>query len=158
MIYPMKLIILKNKYMAAVTLNPVLLSIHGRIGNTVFYHNRGKTCARQHVIPRNPDTKVQRIVRQTFANAIKVWQSMDQDKRYKFNRKVRNLCMSGYNLFISEYMKTMISNKTNESSWQTTIAGQYMYAFQKRITSVSYSIINKNAENTHFMPIQISPG
>lgn len=68
--------------MATIELNPIILSLHGRIGNVVFYHSRNKTYARIHVIPRNPDTEIQRIVRRTFANAVKSWRGMSQEEKY----------------------------------------------------------------------------
>jgi hypothetical protein len=83
----------------------LLNSISGRIGNIVFYTNRGRQCVRKHVIPRNPDTAAQRIVRCAFSDAVRSWQSLSEDEQYAYTRKARNLNMSGYNLYISKYMK-----------------------------------------------------
>jgi hypothetical protein len=94
----------------------IVKSISGRIGNVVFYTRRrsGKgtitQCIRTHVIPRNPDTEAQRAVRRSFGDAVREWQSMSPDEQYSYNRKARNLNMSGYNLYISIYMKSLIRN------------------------------------------------
>jgi hypothetical protein len=66
---------------------------------------------RAYVVPRNPDTEAQRIVRRTFAEAVHSWQAMTPDDKYAFVRKARHLNMSGYNLHISQYMKTMLALK-----------------------------------------------
>lgn len=91
--------------MAKANINPLLKSIRGRFGNVVFYNRHGNTYIRRHVMPRNPRTMVQQLNRYAFAEAVRLWQAMPADERYRFIRKARNLNMSGYNLFISEYMK-----------------------------------------------------
>lgn len=94
--------------MAIATPAPMIKAIHGRIGKLVFYHSRGKQCVRTHVIPRNPDTEAQRSVRRSFADAVFSWQSMSPEERHTYNRKARYMNMSGYNLYISQYMKTRL--------------------------------------------------
>ncbi len=96
--------------MATATPNIMIKSISGRIGNLVFYQRRGIQCVRTYVIPRNPDTLAQKAMRRNFADAVLSWQSMTADERYAFTRKARNINMSGYNLYISLYMRTIISN------------------------------------------------
>ena len=92
--------------MATAILNPIITEITGRMGNLVFYRRHNTQCLRTYVIPRNPDTSAQKIVRNNFAEAVKSWQSMTPDEKYKFTRKARNLQMSGYNLYISTFIKT----------------------------------------------------
>ncbi len=87
----------------------IINSIRGRIGSLVFYKRMGTHCVRTHVIPRNPDTEAQRIVRRGFGNAVRSWQALTTDEKYTFNKRARYMNMSGYNLYISEYMKTNIS-------------------------------------------------
>jgi hypothetical protein len=60
-------------------------------------------------VPRNPDTLLQRNVRRSFADAVKSWQFLTDEEKYKFTRKARRTHMSGYNLFISEFIKESIS-------------------------------------------------
>ena len=92
--------------MAKVELNPLIKSLHGRAGNIVFYNRYGKTYARLFVVPCNPDTEAQRKIRHAFGDAVKTWQSMSCEQKCRYNRKARYLNMSGYNLFISCYMKS----------------------------------------------------
>ena len=90
--------------MAIAKLNPVIMSINGRFGNSVFYVSRNRQCVRTYIVPRNPDTPLQREVRKTFAEAVKSWQLISPEEKYVYTRKARGLGMSGYNLYISEFM------------------------------------------------------
>jgi hypothetical protein len=91
--------------MATATPNILINSIRGRIGNVVFYTRYGRQCVRTYVIPRNPDTEAQRAVRRSFADAVASWQAMPPEEQHEYNRKARYLNMSGYNLYISNYLK-----------------------------------------------------
>jgi len=91
--------------MAVVTLNPVFRSMKGRIGGIVFYNNNDMLYARIKAIPANPDTEEQRIVRKTFGDAVRSWQSLPIEDKQKYNKKARRLSKKGYNLYISLYMK-----------------------------------------------------
>ena len=91
--------------MATVRLNPAFDSVHGKIGKIVHYNRNGVQCARSYAVPRNPDTAAQRRNRKTFAEAVKLWQELSPGEKYRYNRNARKLRMSGYNLFISRYLK-----------------------------------------------------
>ncbi len=99
--------------MAKAKLNPMFTSINGRIGNIVFYKRKGIQCLRRYVIPHNPDTEAQRKNRHTFRNAVSSWKALSVEEKNTWNKKVRRLRkqMSGYNLYISEYMKENNINK-----------------------------------------------
>jgi hypothetical protein len=99
--------------MATANTNILINSISGRIGSVVFYINRGRQCVRSYVAPRNPDTLAQRIVRRAFGEAVRSWQSMSLDEKYNYTRKARHLNMSGYNLFISNYLKRTMRTLTH---------------------------------------------
>ncbi len=100
--------------MATAKPNILINSISGRIGNVVFYTRHRAAngaitqCVRKHVIPRNPDTEAQRTVRLAFGDAVRTWQVMPADEQYTYTRKARHLNMSGYNLYISIYLKKII--------------------------------------------------
>ena len=144
--------------MAKAKLNPILTSMHGRIGNMVFYRRRNREYIRMHVIPRNPDTESQRIVRRTFADAVKSWQAMTKDERYKFNRKARNLCKSGYNVYISEYIKARISAMSKPDLKSGHSNELYSSGIQRTITSVSPPFITVFRKNMPSIPFQYNPG
>ena len=54
--------------MASITMASPFESVRGSIGGLVFYNRHGKTYARKHVIPANPDTEGQRAVRRAFGD------------------------------------------------------------------------------------------
>jgi hypothetical protein len=124
--------------MATAKPNILINSISGRLGSIVFYVNhRGACsdftqCVRSYVIPRNPDTEAQRKVRRSFGEAVRLWQSMSEDERYSYNRKARYLNMSGYNLYISKYIKKQTSRLISGSS------ACFAYSVYLQATSLPY--------------------
>jgi hypothetical protein len=91
--------------MATAILNPMFESFSRRIGNIVLYQRYNTQCMRSYVVPKNPDTIMQRQNRMRFADAVKSWQKLSSDDKYNYTRKARNKGISGYNLFISISMK-----------------------------------------------------
>ncbi len=144
--------------MAKATPAPMIRSIHGRIGNMVFYFRNGRQCVRIHVIPRNPDTEAQRIIRRVFGDAVRSWQAMTDDERYVFNRKARYMTVSGYNLYISEYMRTGISRVSGEkiiSGYSDHTAKPVSFS---SLTSVSHSNKSKSIINRESPGLKFRPG
>ncbi len=144
--------------MATATPGPMIKAIHGRIGNLVFYYSRGTQCIRTHVIPRNPDTEAQRIVRRTFAGAVRSWQAMTLEERYPYRRKARYMNMSGYNLYISEYIKTRISSLSRINTAQTAPDYDLPAIYSNPITSVSKPYKTGYNINPYPEPLKSGPG
>ncbi len=101
--------------MAKIRLSSYLVSVSGRMGNVVYFNRYGNEYARVHVNPSNPHTGQQRIVRHTFSDAVKSWQGLAGDERAVYNKKARKLPMSGYNLYISQYMKQNLAASVKTS-------------------------------------------
>jgi len=55
-------------------------------------------------VPYNPRTEPQQANRMKFASAVAAWQALTPEQKELYNKKAANLNMSGYNLFISEFM------------------------------------------------------
>ncbi len=131
--------------MATATPNILINSISGKMGNVVFYVRRSTQCVRMYVIPRNPDTEAQRLVRRAFGDAVRSWQSMCPEERYAYIRKARYLNMSGYNLYISEYLKRVMqavdrTSKDNLNSNPSSLPWNLL-PLPERFPSVSDSYI-----------------
>jgi hypothetical protein len=137
---------------------PMIKSIHGRLGNFIFYFRHGNQCIRMHAVPYNPDTEAQRIVRRTFGDAVRSWQAMDTDEKNKYNRKARFLNISGYNLYISEYMKTNISAKLKALSTSGSSDSSGTFSLKDSINSVSTPKKNKSAVSPAVKPKKSGPG
>jgi hypothetical protein len=155
--------------MATAIPSNLLKSIHGKVGNVVFYVNRGTQCVRTYVIPRNPDTESQRVIRRMFADAVRSWQSMDSEQQYIFTRKARHTNMSGYNLYISYYLtkllQSLTQNSTSEPNSKTpTLARNLEPAtfnlspLPKRIHSVSNTKKKANRQNPASQGKKTDPG
>ncbi len=82
----------------------MITEVRGRMGGQVYYMRNGRICARKHVIPANPRTRAQQGGRTRFATAVRRWRALDDRARETWNRRARQMNMSGYNLFISREM------------------------------------------------------
>ena len=55
-------------------------------------------------IPINPRTPIQQAWRSVFAQAIFAWQQLTKEEKMAYNERAKGKRMSGYNLFIREYL------------------------------------------------------
>ena len=94
--------------MAKVKLNPVFMSIDGKIGRLVHFNRYGRQYCRVHVVPANPRTKCQQAVRNIFAEAVRSWRELSPETQGEYNRRARYMPLSGYNLYVGGYMKRNI--------------------------------------------------
>ncbi len=117
--------------MAIIQLNPMIVAIRGAIGGIVLYNRYDRQCARRHVRPANPDTEAQRAVRRTFGDAVRSWQGLPAGEKDIWIRRARKLSMSGYNLYISRFMREKIS-------------GDKVFAGSRNAFSVTSSSVQKN--------------
>jgi len=99
------MLIRKDETMAKVTLDPMFQKLSGHLGNIVHYNRFGRQYCRIHVIPANPRTESQQALRATFADAVRSWQNLSHDEQAAFNHKARYKTITGYNLYISLFMK-----------------------------------------------------
>ena len=126
--------------MARFDLHPMFTTYRGRMGNIVYYQWRGRDCARCFVMPRNPDTAAQRVVRGSFRDAVHAWQAMSPMEREEWNRQARHKPLSGYNLFLSRYMHQACAASPSGSSGIHRAASSCSPSIQRRIHSVSAGI------------------
>ncbi len=90
--------------MARVTLDIAFKSLHGKVGDAVFYERYGKQLMRPCVVPSNPDTPARRARRGAFREAVHAWQARAIEEGEEWNRAARRSRRSGYNFFISCYL------------------------------------------------------
>ena len=91
--------------MARVKLPSYLNMAGGRMGDIVCYPRRGRMYSRKYVVPRNPDTEAQRVVRGSFRDAMNAWKALGPEEKAWYNKRTRKISMLGHNLFVSEYMR-----------------------------------------------------
>lgn len=56
--------------------------------------------------PINPRTEIQQSWRTVLKNAVLAWQALDNENKAIYNKRAKGHIMSGYNVFVSEYLKS----------------------------------------------------
>ena len=80
----------------------------GTIGKSKTAIERdGTNFTRFWVLPHDPKTPAQMRQRKRFADAHEAWIALPQEKRNEYNECARNIEMTGYNLFVKEYVTRM---------------------------------------------------
>ncbi len=107
--------------MATAATGIIINSLSGRLGNVVYLHKAayrqqydGEVRARACHPAQSGYRSLEKSAR-TFSDAVRSWQAMPAEERYAFNRRARYMNMSGYNFYISQYMKSSISDKSATS-------------------------------------------
>jgi len=67
--------------MALVTLGPLVGQVSGRLGATIFSHNKGGPYVRNGSIPTNPNTTYQQNIRANLANRSQEWAGLTDTQR-----------------------------------------------------------------------------
>jgi len=93
----------EDVYFAPPGREPILLSGIYRTDNVKGYLTHYRE---PYYFPSNPRTPSQQANRQKFANAVHAWQSLTEEQKKVYNERAKGKNLSGYNLFISEYMRT----------------------------------------------------
>ena len=57
-----------------------------------------------YMIPYNPRTEAQQANRQKLADGVVAWKALTPDEKNQYNIKAKGRRMSGYNLFLKEYL------------------------------------------------------
>ena len=73
----------------------------------VFSVWKGKQYVRAYVIPHNPESADQVVIRDQFADAVKGWGVLDATQKGTWDEYVDywgKSAMSGFNLYVSEYI------------------------------------------------------
>ena len=65
----------------------------------------GQNFLRTYVIPNDPKTPKQMEQRRKYTRAVEAWKELSDSEKQVYNNRAKNLNMSGYNLFISEFTK-----------------------------------------------------
>jgi len=113
--------------MAKVKLNPMFASLDGKIGRIVHFSRYGRQYCRIHVVPANPRTDCQQAVRNIFAEAVRSWRELSPEAQGEYNRRARYMPLSGYNLYISRYMKANMAEAGKTAAFEGSHKGTSVY-------------------------------
>ena len=76
----------------------------------IFQHRvsggRKVPCLVRFMIPKNPRTEEQQAQRQKMSDAVEAWQNLTTEQKEVYNARSYGKKMSGYNLFLKEYLKS----------------------------------------------------
>ena len=81
--------------------DPILLSGIYRTDNVT---GKTKNYREPYYITRNPRTVLQQANRAKYAAAVAAWKALTPEEKMVYNERAKGLVMSGYNLFIREFM------------------------------------------------------
>jgi len=133
--------------MATVVLETGILSIHGRLGDAVFYNVKGYQYIRSYTIPRNPETEAQQKTRTSFGGAVKLWQKLSEREKSRYNLMAEGKPFSGYNQFISMTLKGIKHETTFPLQSELTGISLVYDTYTLRNTSVPLRQRSKPADN-----------
>lgn len=71
----------------------------------VFAKWKGRQYRRKYVVPSNPNTAQQQVIRTSFTNAVDLWHTFLSYMRQAYGYMATGLTMSGFNLHVSRWQK-----------------------------------------------------
>ncbi|GAJ05127.1 unnamed protein product [marine sediment metagenome] len=85
-----------------VTPSALVGRLSGRAGGVVAASWKGRQYVRTHVIPANPQTDAQDVVRESFARCLPLWRSLHVIVKEFLDLYGAGYRMSGFNIFVSK--------------------------------------------------------
>jgi len=86
------------------------ITLSGAFGKSIVASSyRGKPYFRTYVVPRNPRTESQQRHRAFFKRALREWRGLSKPQRDFYDRFAEDMQLSGYNLFVSRCMKSLLA-------------------------------------------------
>lgn len=70
---------------ALIKLGAFIEDISGKVGGTIFSRNKGGAYAKNRVVPLNPQSSAQNLVRSKFASLSQNWKNLDEEQRAAWN-------------------------------------------------------------------------
>lgn len=78
----------------------------GTIGKSLTVcTRRGKQYIRKYSKPKDKKTPWQKEQRKKLADAVKAWRELSEEAKQAYNVRGKTMNLSGYNLFISEFIR-----------------------------------------------------
>ena len=88
--------------MARVTFSPLIAGMSGRTADAVFASWKGRNYVRKYVIPHNPQSAAQTLVRESLARCVTLWRSLTAHIKKWLDEYGTDYRMAGYNTFCSK--------------------------------------------------------
>src|SRR5579862_2178766 len=105
----------RKKVATMAKLNAPLMSLgaSGEFGKEIVYsHWKGINYARELVIPMNPNSAAQQVIRGYFTASVDAWHAETSTVRTAWTdyAKTQSLAESGYNLYVGKYIKFLVGH------------------------------------------------
>lgn len=81
------------------------LDTTGKLGDRVYYVSQGEKKSRSYFIPVQPGTPAQLAWWQVFRNGVVQWHALSPAQEKVWNVRAKRWKMSGFNYFMSKYLK-----------------------------------------------------
>ena len=85
-----------------ITFSPLVAGASGRAADAVASSWKGRAYIRKYVIPHNPQSAAQTLVRNAMASCVTLWRSLSSDLKACLDTYGVGYRMSGYNTFVSK--------------------------------------------------------
>jgi len=85
-----------------ITFSPLVAGASGRAADAVASSWKGRAYIRKYVIPHNPQSAAQVLVRNSMASCVTMWRSLSSDLKACLDTYGVGYRMSGYNVFTSK--------------------------------------------------------
>lgn len=99
--------------MAKVMYSPIVVSISGKVADAVFARWKGRNYLRSRVVPANPKSAAQTVVRESMARAVSLWQSLYAELKTAMDVYAAGYRMSGYNWMVGQNRKDEEGHDSN---------------------------------------------
>ncbi len=99
--------------MAKVMFSPIIVSISGKVADAVFARWKGRNYIRSRVVPANPRSTAQMVVRNSMARAVSLWQSLYAEIKTAMDVYAAGYRMSGYNWMVGQNRKDEETHDSN---------------------------------------------
>jgi hypothetical protein len=99
--------------MAKVMFSPIIVSISGKVADAVFARWKGRNYIRSRVVPANPRSTAQMVVRNSMARAVSLWQSLYAALKTAMDVYAAGYRMSGFNWMVSQNRKDEETHDSN---------------------------------------------
>lgn len=99
--------------MAIVTSPLFSFSAGGQVGKAIVYSSwKGINYVRMYVIPANPDTAAQQVIRGYFTDAVNAWHAETSTVRTAWTDYANDhsLQESGFNLYVGAYITFLVAH------------------------------------------------
>ena len=86
--------------MARITFSPLVTAASGKVKDTVFSKWKGRAYIRARVVPANPQSAAQTLVRESLARCVTMWQSFEAQLKSAWGVYASPYSISGYNAWM----------------------------------------------------------